>query len=108
MKVLTVSKTNFAEEIEKSDVPVIVDFWAPWCQPCRAMAPVVEELAAQFEGKVKVCKVNIDEEPALTSQYRVMTIPTIVLIENNQVTGQAVGAMRKEALLDRLNIAGHV
>ncbi len=89
---------NFEEEVLKSEVPVMVDFYADWCGPCQMMAPVIEELAEDYEGKVKIGKVNIDEEPGLASEYGVMSIPNFVFIKNGEVADSAIGSMGKNAL----------
>lgn len=86
----------------KSDIPVLIDFWAPWCGPCRMMGPIIEQLAEEYEGKAKVGKVNVDEEGELSQAFGVMSIPTIVLVKDGKVVKQAVGARPKaevEAML---------
>jgi len=96
---LTVS--NF-DEITKEGVS-LVDFWAPWCGPCRMIAPVIEELAAEFEGKANICKVNTDEEQDVAVKYGIRSIPTILFFKNGEVVEQMVGAASKQAFADKLN-----
>lgn len=99
-----VTTETFKKEVLESDIPVIVDFWAQWCRPCLMLAPVLEEIATDLAGKVKVAKVNVDEEGYLANQFRVSSIPTVYLFENGQVKNQIVGLMRKEDLLKRLGL----
>ena len=89
---------NFTEEVMNSKLPVLVDFWAPWCGPCKAVSPVIEELAKDYAGKIKICKLNVDEVPKLATQYTVMSIPTIMLFAKGKVAEKRVGAMGKQAL----------
>ncbi len=93
---------NFDEEVMNSDVPVLVDFYADWCGPCRMMGPVVEALAGEYDGKAKVGKVNIDQQPDLAERFGVMSIPSFVIINNGRVVDRVMGAMPKEALEARL------
>lgn len=98
MSELKITKDNFENEVLKSDIPVLIDFWATWCGPCRMMSPVVAELAEQYEGKAKICKVNVDEEPELAAAFRVTSIPMFVVIKNGQVKSSVVGARPKQDL----------
>ena len=98
MAEITITKENFENEVIKSDIPVFIDFWATWCGPCQMMSPVVAELADEYEGKVKVCKVNVDEEPELASVFNVSSIPMLTVIKNGKLTDSTVGAMPKEKL----------
>lgn len=97
MSVVNLNEKNFEEEVLKSDKTILIDFWASWCGPCRAMMPVVAEIAK--EGKIKVCKVNVDEEPELASKFGVMSIPTFVAFKNGQMVGSTIGVQSKEEIL---------
>ncbi len=99
-KYLELTSKNFDEA--KSGV-ALVDFWAPWCGPCRMLAPVIDELANDFEGKAKICKVNTDEEGDLSAQFGVRSIPTLIFLKDGQVVDQLVGAQSKQAITDKLN-----
>jgi thioredoxin 1 len=96
--VITLTATNFDEEVLRSEVPVIVDYWAPWCGPCRLLGPVIEQIAAERASTVKVGKVNVDEEPALADRAGVRGIPFVVLYRDGQPAAQAVGAQPKDDL----------
>ena len=100
-KYIELTPANF-EEVTKEGVSM-VDFWAPWCGPCRMIAPVIEELAADFEGKAKVCKVNTDEEQDLAVKYGIRSIPTILFMKDGNVVDQMVGASSKQAFTDKIN-----
>lgn len=100
---VSVNETNFESEVLKSDVPVLVDFWATWCGPCQMMGPVVEELAEELQGKVKFCKVNVDESGDLAQKYEVMSIPNFILFDKGEVKGQTIGAVGKDGLLELIN-----
>ena len=91
MAEITITKENFDSEVIKSDKPVLIDFWATWCGPCKMLSPVIAEIAGEYEGKVKVCKVNVDEQPELASAFRVDSIPTLVVIKEGIVTDVSVG-----------------
>lgn len=102
MAELKITRENFENEVMKSNIPVLIDFWAPWCGPCRMMGPIIEQLAEEYEGKAKVGKVNVDEEGELSQAFGVMSIPTIVLVKDGKIVKQAVGARPKpevEAML---------
>ena len=102
MAEIVITSENFEEEVLKSDIPVLLDFWAAWCGPCRMVAPIVAEIAAENEGKIKVGKVDVDEEPGLAGSFRVSSIPTLAVVKNGVVTNMAVGYRPKadiEALL---------
>lgn len=96
------TKQNFEAEVLQSDVPVLVDFYADWCGPCKMMAPVVEKLAEELAGQAKVGKINVDDEPELAQKYRVVSIPTFLIIKYGEVVETAVGAMSAAALKDKL------
>ena len=95
MAVITLTKENFEAEALKASVPVLVDFWASWCGPCRMVSPIVDEIAEESDGSYKVGKVNVDEQPELASQFGVMSIPTLIVLENGKVKNTAVGARPK-------------
>ena len=96
-----VTLENFDQEVLRSDKTVLLDFWATWCGPCRMVAPILEEIAAE-RPDIKVCKVNVDELPELASRYRIMSIPTLMVVKNGQVVNQAVGARPKSQILSML------
>ena len=96
---------NFDPEILKSDIPAMVDFWAPWCGPCHVIAPVVEELAKEYAGKVKMARMNVDENPATPSRYGIRGIPTLILFKNGQVFDQIVGAVPKSKVEEMIKKA---
>jgi thioredoxin 1 len=93
--VQAVSDSSFEGDILKSEKPVLVDFWAPWCGPCRSVAPIVDELANQYLGKLKVAKINVDESSMVAMKYQVTSIPTFILFKNGQVADRALGAMAR-------------
>ncbi|MEN6634230.1 MAG: thioredoxin [Clostridiaceae bacterium] len=101
MAIVNITNANFKEEVLDSDKKVLVDFWAPWCGPCRMVSPIVDEIAEE-NSTIKVAKVNIDEQPQLASQYGVMSIPTLMLFENGDVVDKAVGARNKSFILQML------
>jgi thioredoxin 1 len=98
-ELLHVGDKNFADEVLNASLPVLVDFWATWCGPCRTIGPVVEELAKEFSGKAKVVKLNVDENPATPAQYGVRGIPTLILFKGGKVQDQIVGAVPKARLV---------
>ncbi len=96
--VIQLTDADFETQVLKADVPVLVDFWASWCAPCKAIAPLIEELAASYAGKVRVCKVNVDENLSTPGKYGVRGIPTLILFKNGKVVDQLVGAVPKNQL----------
>ena len=102
---LQVSDASFEEEILKSDIPALVDFWAAWCGPCRAIAPVVEELARDYQGKVKVAKMNVDENAKTPAKYGIRAIPTLIILKGGQVVEQITGAVSRSMIENALKKA---
>ena len=100
---MVITENNFEEEVLKSEIPVLVDFYADWCGPCKMMAPIVKELADKFAGKCKVGKCNIDENLKVVQNYRVMSIPTFIVFKNGEVVVTAIGAMSKNDLESKIN-----
>jgi thioredoxin 1 len=103
-KPLEVTESNFESEVLRSTTPVIVDFWAEWCGPCKMIAPIVEEIAVQYSGRVKVCKVNVDENQPLASRYGIRSIPSLLIFKGGTVANQVIGAVPKGELVKRLDI----
>jgi len=101
-KYVTLTDANFAAEVLQSDVPVLVDFWATWCGPCRIIAPIVEELAIELEGKAKIGKVDVDHNPQTAMNFGIRSIPTLLFFKNGQVVDQLVGAAPKRVLAAKL------
>lgn len=102
MGVLHLNGENFSREVLQSTVPVLVDFWAEWCGPCRMMGPVIDDIAKELDGKIKVGKVNVDEAQDLAGQYGIMSIPSLLVFKDGEVAEQSAGAMAKETLLQNL------
>lgn len=95
---IEVTRENFEKEVLKSDKPVLIDFWAPWCMPCRIIAPVVEKLAEEWKGKVKVSKANVDENPEIATDLSVLNIPTLILFKDGKEVSRIMGVNSKEAI----------
>ncbi|NLU37032.1 MAG: thioredoxin [Clostridiales bacterium] len=104
-KVVHLTADNFEEEVENSSLPVLVDFWAVWCGPCKMIAPIIDQLADEFDGKVKIAKLNVDENRELAMRFKVMSIPTLMLFKNGEVVNQLVGARPKAELVKLLENA---
>ena len=105
--IVTLTQENFSREVIESSGPILVDFWAEWCGPCKMLAPLLDELAAEYDGRVRIGKVNIDEHTALASQYNIQSIPTLLLFNQGQVAEQIVGLRSKKDLKSRLDrVAG--
>ncbi len=100
--VVDVTDASFDSEVLKSDVPVLVDFWAPWCGPCRAIAPIIEELAKEYSGKLKVAKVNVDNNPKAPQNYQVRGIPNLIVFKNGELQEQIVGAVAKQEIVNAI------
>jgi|TARA_B100001013_G_scaffold228105_1_gene139845 thioredoxin 1 len=102
-KVLHVNQNSFDEEVLKSQIPVFVDFWAEWCGPCRAIAPVLESLAEDYDGKVKIVKINVDKETDLANKYNVSAIPSLIIVKDGKEIDRIVGGATKEVYAERIN-----
>lgn len=102
-KELTFEDAKFEEDVLKSDVPVLVDFWAPWCGPCRMMTPIIEELAEDYNGKAKIGKLNTDENPQSAGQFGVISIPTLILFKDGKPVDQIIGASSKDIIAKKLD-----
>ncbi len=102
MSVITITKDNFEKEVLQSTVPVLVDFWASWCGPCRMVSPIVDRIAEESDGSYAVGKINVDEQPELAVQFGVMSIPTLIVFKNGEATHKKIGVQTKDALLAML------
>lgn len=101
MSVLTITNENFQQEVLNSDKPVLVDFWASWCGPCKMLSPIVDEIAGERED-IKVCKVNVDEQPELAARFQIMSIPTLIVFKNGEMVNQTAGVRPKNQILQLL------
>ena len=99
MSVTELNKDNFEKEVMEANVPVLIDFWASWCGPCRMMSPVIDKIAEEMGDKLKVCKVNVDEKHELAEKYEIMTIPAFIVIKNGAEAGRTIGVQPKEDIL---------
>ena len=99
-----ITKDNFEEVVLKNQLPVLVDFWATWCGPCKMIGPIIEELSEELEGKVVFGKLNVDKQPELAMQFQVMSIPTLILFNNGEITNKKIGFMPKEKLVEMLGL----
>lgn len=104
MAEIVITEKNFEEEVIKSDIPVLLDFWATWCGPCMMLSPIVAEIAEEYEGKIKVGKINVDEEMNLAGAFRVSSIPTLVVFKNGQPVTGTVGLIPKEEIIKMMDI----
>ena len=102
MAEITITNNNFEAEVINSEIPVLVDFWAAWCGPCRMLAPIIDEVAKEYEGKVKVGKVNVDEEQELAVRYGIASIPTVILFKNGAIANKTIGFGSKAQITDML------
>ena len=101
--VVDVSDQTFENEVIKSELPVLLDLWAPWCGPCRMVAPVIDGLAGKYDGKVKFCRLNVDENPQTAAKYRIMSIPTLMFFKNGQVADTVIGAVPERILQPKID-----
>jgi len=102
MKPVTITDQNFNDEVTNSNIPVLIDFWAVWCGPCRAIAPIVEQLAGEYDGKIKIGKLDVDENPDTAVKFGVRSIPTLLLFKNGQVVDTIIGAVQKTVIVKKI------
>ena len=102
-EIIEFNETNFENEVKKSDIPVMIDFWAAWCGPCRMIAPFVEEASKTYDGKLKVGKIDVDNNQKIASEFAIMSIPAVLFFKNGQVVDQVIGAVPKKALFDKID-----
>jgi thioredoxin 1 len=102
MSEMNITKNNFEQEVLHSDKPVLIDFWAPWCGPCRMLSPVISEIAEEYGDKIKVCKVNVDDEGELAASFNVMSIPTLEVVKDGKVTNSAIGVRPKAQIVEMI------
>ena len=101
--VTDVTDQDFEEEVIKSTLPILVDFWAPWCGPCRMVAPIVDKLAGMYESRFKFCRLNVDENPQTAAKYRIMSIPTLIFFKNGEAADTVIGAVPERALQSKID-----
>ena len=101
MSLKEINQDNFDVEVLQSDMPVLIDLWAPWCGPCRALTPIVEDIANEYEGKLKVVKLNVDESPTIAANYQVMSIPTLLIFKEGKVEAQLIGLVSKDKIISK-------
>ena len=106
MSVINLNRSNFEEVVLNSDKPVLIDFWASWCGPCRMQSPVIEELGGELEGSAVIAKLNVDENPEIAARFSVMSIPTLIFIKDGKIVGRRTGVTPKATLLSMLNSVG--
>ena len=104
MSEITLTKNNFEAEVIKADIPVLVDFWASWCGPCKMLSPIISEIADEYDGKIKVCKVNVDDEAELSQRYNIVSIPTVIAFKRGEPVNKSVGYCPKEDLIELFNV----
>jgi thioredoxin 1 len=102
-EIIEFNEGNFENEVKKSDIPVMIDFWAAWCGPCRMIAPFVEEASKAYDGKLKVGKIDVDNNQRIASEYAIMSIPAVLFFKNGEVVDQVIGAVPRKALFDRID-----
>lgn len=102
-KPVEVTDDSFEQEVLKSETPVVVDFWAPWCGPCKMIAPILEEIADEYDGKIKIAKVDVDAHSKIAGQYKVMSIPALFFFKNGELVDQVIGALPKAQLVDKVS-----
>ena len=99
---INITDQNFDQEVLQSQIPVVVDFWAPWCGPCKMMGPAIESMAAEFEGKVKILKLNVDENPSSAGKYEILSIPALKFFKNGEIVDEMVGLQPQEVLREKI------
>lgn len=104
MSVINITKKNFESEVLQSKVPVLLDFWASWCGPCKAVAPVIDEIGKEMASSAKICKINVDEESELASMFKIRSIPTLVVMDNGKLVAQSVGVKSKNSIIKMLAV----
>lgn len=102
-KIIPVTDSDFEEKVLKADLPTLVDFWAPWCGPCKAIGPMIDELATEYKGKIQICKMNVDDSPETPGKYGIRAIPTLIFFKNGEVADQVTGAVGKPQLVAMLD-----